>query len=159
MTKRKPGCTCGLLCVALVASFSIVVILALSNDPTPAPGVPNRSDDSPPFVFLRSQTDAEGSVMDLYTFEGKSLASEFEFFATKLMRTKQPGGFYYAVVFDSADNAVFPSNPFTALFGMDVSVMSHVRGYFEFNPLNGFAQVTTYERNMASSKPNSKNIR
>ena len=58
-------------------------------------------------------------------------------------REKEAGdGFTFLVVFDAKENAAYPQNPYTALYGVDFAIMEHIRFYYECNKGNGNSRLT-----------------
>jgi len=55
--------------------------------------------------------------------------------------------FYYAVIFDDSSNAGFPSDPFTAEFGLEESKLRHIRAIYVYNRVNGFSELRYYDTN------------
>lgn len=55
--------------------------------------------------------------------------------------------FYYLVVFDSEENAVFPETPFTAIYGDEEEPQRHIKAIYEYNKHNGYSVLSLYEKN------------
>jgi hypothetical protein len=68
------------------------------------------------------------------------------------------GNFYFLVVFDSKENAVFPETPYTAAYGIEEDAMIHIRALYTFNQNNGYSQLSIYKENMWERKADSMNI-
>ena len=73
-------------------------------------------------------------------------------------KTFSSGMFLFVVVFDSIENAQFPSTPFTAMYGTDDNIMIHIKAIYTFNRLNGYSKLNFYENNMYESIVNEFNI-
>lgn len=54
------------------------------------------------------------------------------------------------MIFDSAENAKFPTSLFTAQFGADEDSLKHIRAIYEYNRVNGFSELNYYDSNMWS---------
>lgn len=57
------------------------------------------------------------------------------------------GLFYFLVVFDYEENAVFPKTPLTALYGDEEEPQKHIKAIYQYNRINGYSVLTTYEKN------------
>lgn len=107
------------------------------------------------FELINSKTETEGTNanrMDLYAptkdLDKESLVK----LCTEQKQNWREGTFYYLVVFDQSDNATFPNNPFTSLYGIDEEPQKHILALYEYNRINGFSQLTYYSSNMREGK-------
>jgi hypothetical protein len=103
-----------------------------------------------PYQFLRSKSEGPSGrdVMELFAFSGKFNQKALVEFCQRKKKDNKAKGFYYAVIFDNAANARFPSSPFTAQFGADEDSLKHIRAIYEFNRVNGFSELSYYDSNM-----------
>lgn len=86
--------------------------------------------------------------MDLYVYTGSSLI--LDTLKTLCKDNKQKftiGKFYYLVVFDSAENAVFPKDPFTSEYGIEEIPQKHIRAIYTYNRVNGYSKLNYYNSN------------
>lgn len=89
--------------------------------------------------------------MQLYTITNDINIDTLKMFCIEKKDDFTKGVFHYIVFFDSKENAVFPSNPFTAFYGTDENAMKHIKAYYEFNRLNGYSELRIYEKNSFES--------
>jgi len=95
-------------------------------------------------IDQRSQRD---NVMQLFAQSGPLPESDLREFCRDCKRTSNAGMFYYAVIFDDASNAAFPSDPFSAEFGLEESKLLHIRAIYVYNRINGFSELRYYDTN------------
>jgi len=115
-----------------------------------------------PFELINSKTEAIGgktNKMDLYAPIGELNVEMLKALCKDQKDNWTDGAFYYLVIFDKKESAVFPNNPFTALYGIDEEPQKHIRAVFEYNRLNGYSKLTSYSENMWESSPKTINIR
>lgn len=105
------------------------------------------------FEFITTKTEQKGentNVMELYC-----PITNFDLGALKLLCEKQKnnfnGFFLFIVVFDNKENAAFPTDPFTANYGMEDKKMKHIKAYYTFNSVNSYSKLAVYENNMYES--------
>lgn len=114
------------------------------------------------FEFINTKTETIASntnKMDLYAPIGDMNFEMLKGICKEQKENWTDGVFYYLVVFDKKENAVFPNNPFTALYGMDEEPQKHIKAIFEFNRINGYSKLTSYSKNMLESSPRTTEIR
>jgi hypothetical protein len=119
-----------------------------------------RQDDSKTnnFGFLKIDSKYESTKgganrIDLYTPQDRPTPGSLEDLCKSQKKDVAVVGFYYLVVFDQRENAVFPNNPFTSLYGVDEEPQKHIIAIFTYNTVNGFSQLSTYKPNMWNGKP------
>ncbi|MCZ8021402.1 MAG: hypothetical protein O9294_06540 [Cytophagales bacterium] len=108
-----------------------------------------------PYTKIESKTEIVGNntnTMELYSTPNTLNLDTLKMFCKERRDNISSRTFYYLVFFDSKDNAVFPNNPLTALYGTDEKAQKHIRAYFEYNSLNGYSKLHVYETNSWESK-------
>src|SRR5262245_18221268 len=160
MFRAVAGCGCLLAAGVFVALAAILV-----SGPEPATpekkgaaepgGGPAAGGKGWPYRFVQSSTEPFGhqNVMDLYAHAGPLDPDQLKAFCRERKAKSPAEVFYFAVVFDDAKNARFPTTPVTALFGGDEAALKHVRAVYAFNKANGLSELTWYERNAWDSPP------
>ena len=115
------------------------------------------------FIFVKSktETDENKNKMDLYTYPGEPNLDKLRALCKEKKEEfgkSYTGVFYYLVVFDTQENAVFPTNPFTANYGMDMEPMRHIKAIYEYNRRNGYSKLSSYNTNMAEGISSNEDI-
>jgi hypothetical protein len=108
------------------------------------------------FTLVNSKIEPAGpntNKMDLYIPKGELDVSDLKELSNEKISEFTEGAFYFLVVFDKKENAVFPTTPFTAHYGMDEEPQRHIIAYLEYNRLNGYKTLTTYSTNSWDGKP------
>ncbi|MCD4745026.1 MAG: hypothetical protein K8R58_01870 [Bacteroidales bacterium] len=114
-----------------------------------------------PYEFVNSKTETAGNnenKMDLYAYSGELNIDTLKMFCKKHKDEFSLGTFYYLVVFDSKKNAVFPSNSFTAAYGIEEEPQKHIRAFYTYNRLNGYSKLDFYKENKWESVAKSEDI-
>jgi hypothetical protein len=137
------------LILFLLATFS--VITTSCNNPSS-----QEEKTSWPYQFVKTKTEqaAYRNVMDLFAFSGELDLENLKSFCRYQKKNNNAERFYYAVIFDEASNARFPTDPFTARFGLDEKAMKHIRAIYEYNNINGFSELSYYSKNSWESTAN-----
>jgi len=107
-----------------------------------------------PYTFVDTKSETSGATenfMELYTITNDINIDTLKMFCLEKKNGFNDGAFHYIVFFDSKDNAVFPSNPFTSFYGTDENVMKHIKAYYEYNRMNGYSELRVYEKNSFES--------
>jgi len=107
-----------------------------------------------PYDFIDAKSETSGSVentMELYTVPNEINVDTLKMFCLEKKNSFTEGAFHYIVFFDTKENAIFPSNPFTAFYGTDENAMKHIKAYYEYNRLNGYSELRVYEKNSFES--------
>jgi hypothetical protein len=112
-----------------------------------------------PFEFVDTKSESIGNKMDLYAPLDKLNLQMLKALCKEQKESWQRPGFYFLVVFDNKENAVFPRNPFTAWYGVDETPQKHIIALFEYNASNGYSNLTVYSENMWESSPVSIKIK
>jgi len=68
-------------------------------------------------------------------------------------RRNVPQDWFFLVVFDSPEHAKFPSNPFTADYGMDWDTMRHIIAHYTYRRSNSYNTLNIYPTNSYESSP------
>lgn len=136
----------------------ILFLLQLSVGCTEEPPVPAVSEKAlvpSAFTFVAKKTEATGlrNEMKLYALNKEFNAGDFRTFCATQKAEATAQAFTYVVLFDDAKNADFPDTPFTAMFGVEEGKMKHIIAVFEYNRMNGFCEMTTYDPNMWEGNP------
>ena len=144
-------------CHVIFNRWGLLVVLAASllgcRVDTPKKSSGSNATLKSPYKFLRSKKERDNrDVMELFAFSGKFNQQALVEFCRSKKNNNKANGFYYAVIFDNAENAKFPTSPFTAQFGGDDESMKHIRAIYEYNRVNGFSELTYYDSNMWSGK-------
>ncbi|MFB6456680.1 hypothetical protein ACE38W_15515 [Chitinophaga sp. Hz27] len=110
-----------------------------------------------PYTFLEEKKEIKGfaqkdNTMQLYTSAQPINLDTLKSFCTDKKKnfSGEGGAFHYVVFFDKKENAVFPNNPFTALYGFDEAAR-HVKAYYEYNEINGYSKLCFFEKNSYQS--------
>lgn len=126
--------------LSLVVSFAALAV-AHSQQPTP-------------FKFLQTKAEQGGrDVMELYAYAGKFDPAALKAFCLDRKSKSTAKAFYYAVIFDSAANAKFPSSPFTAEYGIEENTLKHIRAIYVYNRVNGFSELRYHDANIWDHSP------
>jgi hypothetical protein len=141
------------LLVMVVFAFGSVSGKKPSDSPAP-------SGRTWPYEFVSSKADPKDSrnVMDLYAFSGNLDPAELREFCRERKRSVKGELFYYVVIFDAATNARYPSNPFTAEFGLDEGTTRYIRAIYTYNQKNGFSEVRFHPQNIWDHKVTTERI-
>ena len=124
-----------------LAAFFVALTGAHSQQPTP-------------YKFLQTKSEQGGrDVMELYAFSGKFDPAALKAFCLDRKAKSTARAFYYAVVFDSAANAKFPTSPFTAEYGIQENTLKHIRAIYCYNRVNGFSEVRYHDANIWDHTP------
>ena len=105
-----------------------------------------------PYTFINQKTENGTNTMELYTVPAALNIDTLKMFCLNKKGTISSGTFHYLVFFDAKENAVFPNNPITALYGLDEEPQKHIKAYYIYNRLNGFSELNVYESNSWESK-------
>lgn len=114
-----------------------------------------------PYEFINSKSELDGSdvnEMELFAYSGEISIDTLKMFCKEKKQKFTTGVFYYIVIFDKKENAVFPNNPMTAFYGMDEEPQKHIRAYYEYNRLNGYSKLNFYEKSSWESSAKSHDI-
>jgi len=104
------------------------------------------------FEFIKSKTEADENKnkMDLYTYNGEFNLDKLKTICKEKKEefgNGNTGLFYYLVVFNNKDNAVFPQDPFTASYGIEEVPQKHIKAMYEYNRKNGYSKLDYYDSN------------
>lgn len=105
-----------------------------------------------PYQYLEIKKE-ESNQMLLFAYDGVFNTDSLKQFCKERKQSFQSGIFYIIVIFDKKENASFPKNPVTAMYGMDKDVLVHIRAMYAYNKLNGYSKLTVYEKNAYESAP------
>jgi hypothetical protein len=95
------------------------------------------------FISSREDPRTPGDFMHIYWSDKRPLELNELISFCKTFREKEAGdSFSYIVVFDAKENAAYPQNPYTALYGVDFEITEHIRFYYECNKFNGYSRLT-----------------
>jgi len=92
--------------------------------------------------------------MDLFAYSRDLNIDTLKAFCKSQRNKFETGTFYYVVIFDSKENAVFPNNPLTAEYGIDEEPQKHIRAFYTYNKLNEYSKLDYYEKNKWESTAN-----
>lgn len=105
-----------------------------------------------PFELVNSKTERQGqniNLMDLYVVKGEKLKIDsLRLLCIEKKKMWNNGSFYFLVVFDNKENATFPNNPFSALYGIEEIPQRHIKAIYTFNRLNGYSRLKVYHKNL-----------
>lgn len=110
----------------------------------------NQPDNNLPkyqFVNSKTESDENHNKMDMYTYSGDFDIDNLKTLAQENKAKFNSGTFYYLVVFDNKDNAVFPQDPFTAEYGIEEGPQKHIKAIYTYNKNNGFSEIDYYDTN------------
>ena len=108
------------------------------------------------FISSREDPRTPGDFMHVYWSNKKPLdLNELVAFCETFREKEARDGFTYLVVFDAKENAAYPQNPYTALYGVDFDIMEHIRFYYECNKGNGYSRLTFVKDRPPSGAANS----
>ena len=170
------GCLLGGLAAVLLATFTLGVMVMFGNigsvrttkqaearspdgppenaaAPVPAEklAAPAVKPEPPawPYQFVATKTEEIGlrNIMDLYAFDGNLDPAELKAFCQDRKQQSKAKAFYLVAIFDDKANAKFPSNRFTAEYGVDPDAGKHVRAVYCYNKLNGYSELRYYAKN------------
>lgn len=103
---------------------------------------------APKYEFVKTKTETtDGNKMDLYTYSSSLNLDELKALCKENKPKFTSGKFYYLVVFDSTENAVFPKDPFTAEYGMEEVPKKHIKAMYTYNRINGYSKLVYYDSN------------
>lgn len=121
----------------------------------------NEKEQKFPYQFIDAKAETAGNnqnKMDLFAYSGDLNIDTLKAFCISQRNKFETGTFYYVVIFDTKDNAVFPNNPLTAEYGMDEEPQKHIRAFYTYNKLNGYSKLDYYEKNKWESTANTIDI-
>jgi hypothetical protein len=108
------------------------------------------------FISSREDPRTPGDFMHVFWSDKKPLdLNELIVFCQTFREKEAADGFTYLVVFDAKENAAYPQNPYTALYGVDLDIMEHIRFYYECNKGNGYSRLTFVKDRPPSGAANS----
>ncbi|MES2962170.1 MAG: hypothetical protein V4694_07300 [Pseudomonadota bacterium] len=122
----------------------------------------SNSEQVSPFTFLKVKSEKRGNnlnQMELYAVDKNTRSAALKDFCLQKKSEFMKDGsrmFSFVIFFDNKVNAGFPNNPFTAGFNEDV-FSKHIKAMYSFNRLNGYSDLTVYEKNAWESL--AKNIK
>lgn len=92
------------------------------------------------------KTDDTGTLV-VYTLDDHEW-NEDEFKKLCLSEKKWAGdGFRCVAVFNKRENAKYPNNPISAMYGMDTNAMRNIVATYECTGFNSFSEATIYQPN------------
>lgn len=106
------------------------------------------------FEFIDTKTEQVGdnaNTMELYSPIGQLDLDALKSLCADRKNNFTSGTFFFVVIFDSKVNSAFPSDPFTAEYGMEENKMKHIKALYTFNSKNGYSKLATYKDNMYES--------
>jgi hypothetical protein len=130
-----------------VLMFAVTLMLSCENGSHSATAP---KDLSQSFELVKSKSEKVGehlNTMDLYVPKGELDLEALKALCHKRKSEFTNGFFSYVVIFDNKKNAVFPKTPFTGFYGLDEKVLVHIKAYYQYNPVNGYSKLMTYEKN------------
>jgi len=142
---RNTGAGCLVVIIAAAGVAFVLSQRAATPPSAPAPAEPS------PFKFHSSKIDPTNpdSIMELYTgarvFDPNTLSN------LCIERRNVPQNTFFLVVFDSAETAQFPSNPFSAFYGLEANALRHIIAAYTYNRGNGFSELNIYRANALES--------
>jgi hypothetical protein len=107
------------------------------------------------FEFIDKKFESAGMYtnrMDLYFPTRNFDPGNLDELCRLNRKTTEVTGFYYLVVFDKKENAVFPNSPLSALYGIDEEQQKHIIAVYISNMNNNYSKVSTYVPNMWDGK-------
>lgn len=105
-----------------------------------------------PYQYIETKQE-ESNEMLLFAYNDSIHPAVLKKFCKEKKDSFKSGIFHFIVIFDKKENASFPKNPLTAMYGMDKDVLMHIRATYTFNKLNGYSKLTVYEKNAYESAP------
>jgi hypothetical protein len=100
------------------------------------------------FISFKEDPKTPGDLMYLFWSPAEKMNQEQIVECCKVFRERFSGRrFSYLVVFDLPENAKYPSQPFTSLFGIEAEKLRHIRAIYEHNKLNGYSELRLYDSN------------
>ncbi len=87
------------------------------------------------------------NLMELACDPVETNRDELEYLCRERSKSSLFTLWYYLIVFDSEENAVFPQTPFTALYSDEEEPQRHIKAIYEYNKLNGYSVLSLYEKN------------
>lgn len=126
---------------------SILIVIAGCGSGNPANQLPV---DPRPYKYIQSKSETVGrnqNHMDLYVWSGAMNLDTLKMLCMEKKAMFEEGSFYYLAVFDSTTNVTFPTQPFTAEFGLDEEAQRHIRALYMYNRQNGYSKLDYYETN------------
>jgi len=114
-----------------------------------------------PYKLIDSKMEVAGNnvnKMDLFITIRDLSVDTLKIFCKEHKKNFSSGTFYYLVVFDEEENALFPSSPFTSEYGLDEQAQKHIRAIYTFNRINGYSELNFYSKNKWESTAQSEKI-
>lgn len=160
MSQQKPGCSScvgGCLAIAALGGIAFVIaaiMVSLNLGPKTPDPTPVATATAYPYPFHKRGKDNSSppNVMDFYTFSEPIDLEQLKAFCADRKRSAPGEAFYYVVLVDDPKNAVFPTIPYTARWGMDLKPLKHIRAIYEYNKVNGYSKLEFYGKNAADSR-------
>lgn len=107
---------------------------------------------NPPYRFLKAKRE-DKHLMELYVRSGELDVDKLRALCREKKGSNGAEVFYFLVVFDSEDNARFPSTPFTAEYGLEEQALRHIKAIYVHNKKNGFSELRYHNNGIWDTKP------
>lgn len=106
------------------------------------------------FVDFKIEDGKWKNEMFLYALHGPLKYEEFKALCLDIKSRARNEAFTYVVLFDKRENAAFPTNPFTAMYGGDDELAEHIKAIYGMCTFNKFSELRTYyPKNMMTGIP------
>jgi RNA polymerase subunit RPABC4/transcription elongation factor Spt4 len=156
---KKNGCV-GCLVIVIVAFFIAIIITFNSSS-----DYDRKSKNEPrqekqkkqyPFQLLNEKNETlkvgdktKLNTMYLYEIGDTYIERELIDFCIEIRRKMQSYNHisYISTFYDKKENAQFPKQKFTALYGAEEEKQKHIKAFFWYNKVNGYSKLTIYEKN------------
>lgn len=138
-----------LMVIGLALGFLVFLIIFGALRPRPATEPRFEVKKEWPYRFVASKREQTNfkNVMHLYAYDGPLDIEELKAFCRERKGKSPAEVFYFVVIFNSPENAKFPSTPFTARYDTDDETRGHIRAIYEYNRANGFSELYIREQN------------
>lgn len=103
--------------------------------------------DNPPYTFHKRKSEGK-HVMELYVRKEPHDRDALRQLCRDKKKEKPADGIYLLVVFDTKDDATFPTDPITAEFGIEEQPLRHIRAIYVYNHANGYSHLRYSETNL-----------
>lgn len=168
ITGKKIGLIFGIAAIVFIVLFGIIADASDKKSTSQAPSTTQtetnqlnpgeqaekaeedtkKLDQVSKYEFINTKTETtDGNKIDLYVYSGNLNLDTLKTLCKENKQKFTSGKFYYLVVFDSKENAVFPKDPFTAEYGMEETPQKHIRAIYTYNRINGYSKLDYYDTN------------
>ncbi len=114
-----------------------------------------------PYEFIKTKSETiwnNDNKMDLYSYSWVLDISNLKKFSSQKKEEFKSWVFYFLVIFDNKESAVFPKDPFTASYWIEEVPQKHIRAIYTYNKKNGYSKLEYYDKNKRESPVKTEDV-